>query len=753
MTRRVIDLNGEAWQLGQAPDGANPARAAWDELEAVLEWLPATVPGNVRADLMRAGRLPDLFYGCQADDSQWVDEHCWWFRRPVSLPTTSNDRVHLCLRGVDYVGDLYFNGQHLARHEGMFSPQRYEITQLLRPENDLALRIVGSNWLPTDRSSPWLRILNAVEAKVSSLSDRFPQRRDTLKCQMGFGWDFAPALRTMGIWDDVYAVISQGIFIQDVIVGQSTADGQMRLSIDLILDSEYEGAVHVDCRLRGETFQGIAAVASKQVHVVSGLNRHTVELGVERPRLWWPWDHGRPDLYRLVIEVRQEDHLLDSFTQTVGLRQVELQDWTLRINGQSVYARGANWVPCHVLPGLASEANYLSLLSLARQANMNMLRVWGGGLREKRAFYDLCDRMGILVWQEFPLACAFLTRYPDSSAYLDLVEAETRSIVRDLRHHASLVLWCGGNEFSPARNAPLVNTLRQVVSREDPSRPFLPASPSDGDSHNWKVWHNYQPPAAYRRDGARFASEFGLQAPPDKVNLQKFIPAAELWPPGTSWAFHGAELGKLRRYARPFLEDGDGDLEAFIQASQRAQALGLQLAIEHFRRRKAQGCGGVLVWQLNEPWPAISWALVDFYRQTKPAYEVVQRLFQPLLVSLDFPHRWYRAGDRIPIEFWVTNDRIQTLGGCELVVELWDETGKSVDRFRQKVDVGPDAACRMGEVTWTLPPGAGWKLTAQLIYQAQILARNEYDLSVADTIQPALGQRLRTSLTSLFLPS
>jgi beta-mannosidase len=536
-------------------------------------------------------------------------------------------------------------------------------------------------------------------------------------------------------------------------VSQSAEDGQVRLTIDLILDSGYEGAVHIECRLQGETFQGIAAVTSRQIHVVAGLNRYAFELGVERPRLWWPWDHGRPDLYRLIIEVRQEGQLLDSFTQTLGLRQIELQDWTLRINSHRVFARGANWVPCHVLPGLAGEADYLSLLSLARQANMNMLRVWGGGLREKRAFYNLCDRMGILVWQELPLACAFLTRYPDSPAYLQQVEAETGSIVRDLRHHASLALWCGGNEFSPARNGPLVSTLRQVMTREDPSRPFLPASPSDGDSHNWKVWHNYQPPAAYHADEAGFASEFGLQAPPHEANLRRFIPHQELWPPGSSWAFHGAELGKLRRYARPFLQDGKIDLGSFIQASQRAQAQGLQLAIEHYRRRKAQGCGGVLVWQLNEPWPAISWALIDFYRKAKPAYEVVRRIFHPLLVSLDFPPRPYQSGDRIPIDVWIINDRIQTLSGCEVVVELWDAAGQVMDHFRQMVDIGPDSASRMGQVTWSLPPGAGWRLAGKLVCQSQILARNEYDLTVADTISPTLRQRLRTTLTSIFLPS
>jgi beta-mannosidase len=752
MSRRMVDLTGTSWRLGQAPGGGHSDHAAWAEVDQIDEWLPANVPGNVRADLFRAGRLPDLFYGLQASASQWVDEHCWWFRRSLSLPITPSDRVHLCLRGVDYISDVFLDGYHLARHEGMFSPQRYEITHLLRTQNDLAVRIVGSEWLPTDRSSPWIRLLNGIEARVSSLSDRFPQRRDTLKCQMGFGWDFAPPLRTMGIWDEVYAVISQVVFIEDANVSQSIADDLVRLSIDIALDAASEAAVRLECRLQGETFQGTAAVSSQPVHLAAGPNRLTVDLDVDQPRLWWPWDHGRPELYRLVIRVWQGDQLLDSFTQTLGLRQIELEDWTFRINGHPVYARGANWVPGHVLPGLVSESDYFSLVSLARQANMNMLRVWGGGLREKQSFYNVCDRMGILVWQEFPLACAFVTRYPQSATYLQLVEAETQSMVRDLRHHASLVVWCGGNEFSPKRNAPLVQALRQVVVREDPSRPFLPTSPANGDSHNWKVWHNYQPPAAYRGDEALFASEFGLQAPPDEATLREFIPGEELWPPGPSWAFHGAGLDKLRRYARPFLKDEETDLPTFIQASQHAQAQGLKIAIEHYRRRKAQGCGGVLVWQLNEPWPAISWALIDFYRKAKPAYKVVQHLFCPLLISLDFPPRSYRGGDSIPIDAWIINDRIQTLTGCDLEVVLWNGVGNAVDRFAKQVDVTPGSARRVGKVMWLLPTGSGWTLTGQLSYQGQILAVNEYDLTLADDIQPTPRQRLRTLLTSLFLP-
>jgi len=751
MPRRMIDLNGDDWRLGQAPHGANPDHAEWQELDRVEEWLPATVPGSVHVDLIRAGRLPDLAYGLHPEAAKWVDDRCWWLVREFSLPSFPGDRVHLVLRGVDYIGDLFCNGHPLGRHEGMFSPKVVDVTGLTRAENRLAIRLVGSKWLPHDRSTPWMKFLNHVEARCGGLTGRFPHRRDTLKCQMGFGWDFAPPLRTIGIWDDVYLIVSGDVLIRDLVARPRVAKAEAILDVEVELHAQAARVARLRCSLTGEAFEGEPLSVERQVDLAPGPSCHTVQLTVSEPHLWWPWDHGQPDLYRLTVEVWDGDQLLDSMAQMVGLRQVEWRDWTLRVNGRRVYARGANWVPADFLPGRVTDDDYRALLTLARQANMNLLRVWGGGLREKRAFYDHCDRLGILVWQEFPFACAFLTRYPRSPEYLRLVEAEARAIVRDLRQHPSVALWCGGNEFDPQRNRPLVATLQRAVAGEDPTRPFLPASPIPGDSHNWRVWHQFQPASAYRDDESFFASEFGLQAPPEAAALRRFIPPEEVWPPGAAWAYHGAGLEKLWRYAQPFLAEKEATLEGFIQAGQRAQAHGLQIAIEHYRRRKVEGCGGALVWQLNEPWPAISWALVDFYRQPKPAYETVRRLFTPVLVSLDYPLKRYQSGDQFCASVWLVNDRPETLPGCDLEVVLWDGSGRPADRFARRVDAAADSAGIVGSVCWTLPAEDGWRLTCTLAQAGQTLASNEYDLAAYDGLGPTFGQRLRTRITGLVM--
>jgi beta-mannosidase len=379
---------------------------------------------------------------------------------------------------------------------------------------------------------------------------------------------------------------------------------------------------------------------------------------------------------------------------------------------------------------------------MAREANINLLRVWGGGLREKRAFYDLCDRLGILVWQEFPFACAFLARYPRSPDYLRIVQAEAGAIIRGLRHHPCLAIWCGGNEFSPRRNAPLIDVLETAVAKHDPDRPFVPASPALGDSHNWHVWHHSQPPSAYQHDKPTFASEFGLQAPPDIPTLRCFLSPEDVWPAGTAWAYHGAGLAKLERYAKPFHAGHASTLDSFVKASQRAQAHGLQIAIEHYRRRKAGGCGGMALWQFNEPWPAISWSILDFYRQPKPAYQAVKRLYSPILISADYGLRWFRPGDSFECAIWLINDTSQSYAGCELIVVLADGQGQSLQESTSTLDLPGDSAEIAARVEWQLPAATGWLLCCKLVHCGQTLSINEYDLTVHDPNQPTLKQRL-----------
>jgi beta-mannosidase len=285
----------------------------------------------------------------------------------------------------------------------------------------------------------------------------------------------------------------------------------------------------------------------------------------------------------------------------------------------------------------------------------------------------------------------------------------------------------------------------------------VPASPTGGDHHNWDVWHGFAPVSAYRQEESQFASEFGLQAPPVAETLHRFIPEHELWPPGPSWTHHNADWSKLWRYAEPFLDGRNSPeevtLEEFVIASQRAQAHGLQSAIEHHRRRK-YACGGCLLWQFNTPWPAIEWAILDYYRRPKEAYGVVQRLYAPLLVSLEFPAIPYEAESEFCPTVWVINDRPEPLAGCRLEITLETNDGTLLERWEQMVDVLADSSEVVARFCWTLPPGSrdpplsakGLWVRCGLFLEDILFSFNEYDLSVYDPSQPG---RLRTLFSRL----
>jgi beta-mannosidase len=760
--RRCIDLNGPDWQFGCVPRKSVDCEDASD-YNQVAEWLPATVPGNVRTDLLALGRISAPFYGLNNEDSQWVDEWDWWYRKALSLQLGEGERAFLVFEGIDYISAVYLNGVELGRHEGMFSRQVYEIThsvgRVANPpyESVIAVRIWGSAALPRPQLTAWQRAWNRLTSTLMPKFEAFPDRIRTLKWQMGFGWDFSPRLRTMGIWDDVYLVVARAVFIKDVFVqcevqglrdrGQEAESARVQLRLELDADRQQTARARVT--VRGKNFPTDELHFDFDLALSQGPQVKEVELSVENPRLWQPWERGFPHLYEAQVDIylSPSSILSDSLVTTFGLRTIELAanddassdtpPWTFVLNGQPLFIRGANWVPVDALPGRVTREDYAQLLDLAKGAGINMLRVWGGGLREKRAFYGLCDELGLLVWQEFPFACVFFGHFPRHESFLSLARRECMAIVRQLRNHPSLVLWCGGNEYSPVRNRKLVETLKVVLTANDGTRPFKEVSPGFGDRHNWRVWHGKANLRHYRRDEAQFASEFGLSSVPDLASLQKFVPAEHLWPPGESWQYHNAELDKLRLYARPWLKGAPASLDPFIEATQKAQAFGLQIAIEHFRRRKYRA-SGTLFWQFNEPWSAICWSVVDYYRRPKLAYHKLQQIYSPVLISLDYPLIEYRPGTLLRAEIWAINDLLQSFEGCWLQISLDSEEISS-----QTIDLPPDSCRLVGLIEHPLPNG-GRRLEAELSSQGKVISTNSYDLQYHDPSEASLLDRFRS---------
>lgn len=765
MARRVISLNDTAWRVGSVPQ--KPFGDV-DDVGEVREWLSAKVPGDVRLDLLRAGKISDPFVADNNEASQWIDARDWWYVRELDWEVEKGERAFLILEGIDYQSVVFVDGRQLGRHVGMFSRQCYELP---RSSHQLGVRIWGADALPKMELSNWTKIWRRIIAPLfTSPNQPFPDRYATLKCQMQFGWDFAPRLRTCGIWDDAQIVIARSVFLEDAWVKSELNHEEAQVTVTLTLDSAVDQNVRVLCDVRGKNFSTADQRFEFDLRLICGRQTRPVEFTLQNVREWQPWDRGEPNLYEVEIAVllgaseSSESPLapleetdwgeqLDSSITTFGIRSFRLEKrgaqadpWTFVLNGKREFVRGANWVPLDAIPGRLTRADYDARLNQARAANINFLRVWGGGLREKRAFYELCDELGILVWQEFPFAGAILDRFPSDQSFVDLVRTECGAIVRSLRNHPSLVVWCGGNEFNTRGNHSSVETLRTVVAEDDGARPFKPASPYRDESHNWRVWHRFANLRDYRKDHTPFLSEFGLQSAPDPDSLTKFLP-----PDATErlWEYHHAELKKLVRYSAPLDPDvrmkfsqilpvsngaekmpptqsAVSNCQSLVASSQRAQANALQIAIEHMRRRKALDAAGVAIWQLNDAWPAISWSVIDYYGIPKLAYHALTRAYSPVLASFEYALEPRSAGGIVRGDLWIINDLRSSFTNAHLIATL-----NGVEIFSQHVNVEPDSALRIGGLDVQLVDGRS-DLQLVLKWGPAPLCENVYDLNYCD---------------------
>jgi beta-mannosidase len=753
MSRRILDLSTLPWQLGQAPRRPFHAEPADDRAE-VREWLPAAVPGDVRADLIAAGRIPPVETPEGIAAGAWADDCDWWCRAelpadwvPADLELRSSEEfVVLEADGIDYRCAIWFDDRLLAAHEGMFARQ----TVILPPEccdsgrHELAVRIWGGGALPASPNPPARRALQRLLKVLSPGFEYFPNRMATTKAQFSFGWDFSPRLLSMGIWDELRLVAARGVYIEDLWVraeplseeDPTPVHWRLRLRLHarraqrLLAEAaiEWEGP-STESRDPKAGERGSHRHATNVEVRAAGSMHFDIEMVTPGVRRWWPWDQGEPCLYRVTVRLADEAGPVDEISRVTGVRtgtRAELPDgspWRFVLNGRPIFLRGANWVPADVLPGRVVPADYARLLEQARAAGINFLRIWGGGVREKAAFWELCDRLGIMAWQEFPLACAFLDHYPRDQGYLETLAAEARGIARALRSHPSLIAWCGGNEINPDRERSPLGAIAGVLQQEDPDRPWIPASPSDGEVHQWQVWHGYAPWIELAQTETPFLSEFGLQALPDEATIREMFedgPPESLDDP--RWALRKAQVDKLRHYAGP--QSRGGDLSVAVEATQRVQAAALQAGIEASRLRR-DVAGGVAFWQFNEPWPSVSWSVVDRRGRPKAAYRMLRRSFQPVLIALRFLNRARHPGEIWRAGIWLVNDGPAEWSGCRAEARLKDASLWAADGLALPAG---SAACA-GNLEWTAASPQG-VLRLRLLCGDVELASNEYDLDV-----------------------
>ena len=608
-------------------------------------WQTAQVPGHVHLDLLRLGFIPDPFERMHERTVQWVDDVDWAYRCTFDVDADELDGARHVLRfdGLDTVATVLLNDDVVLTSDNMFVPHEVDVTGALRVgENALEVRFESAERIGGERLDAATGI---EEARATPFGRGLGARSFVRKAQYMWGWDWGPCLRGCGIWRDVVLVRVPVARITDWSWRSSFADDG---SATVTVDASVEGApADLRVHLRGH---GVDLTGDGVVHVAE-------------PKRWWCNGLGEQTLYDLTVSAVVDGVVVDEVTARVGLREVELvrepddagESFYFRVNGVPIFAKGANWIPDDSMPARTTRARIREQLTLARDCGMNMLRIWGGGLYESEDWYDACDELGLLVWQDFPYACAL---YPEDDRAQRVAVDESTIAVRRLRNHTSLALWCGNNEnqwlawmVSGGKERSVLGqqlydeVLPAVVAAEDPGRAYWPSSPwgsepnpsgdGTGDCHYWNVWHGEGDWVHYSKCTSRFVSEFGFSAPPDRRTLADVLAPEDLgvdtpamrWHDKTSKGYE-TYLGYIAlHYPMPETYD---DLVYYGQLN---QADALRFGIEHFRRLRPHTMG-TLAWQLNDCWPVQSWAWIDHALRPKAVWYAAKRFYAPLLLSL-----------------------------------------------------------------------------------------------------------------------
>jgi beta-mannosidase len=664
-------------------------------------WRPVTVPTTVQSALVECGEAPSPWLDVQSMWFEQIENDTWWFRTEFE-PTQSEadaDRFELVFEGVAVFATVWLNGNLIGSMRNAYHEHRFDVTRHIRRDGANILAVECR--LGVEETTPMV----SAEFKAAEQNVR-PYLRTP---QMTFGWDFAPRLPLVGPWRPVRLETHTSARIEDCWVqtlGIEGADGaSATLSIETTIDSVAPRTGPLTLTLSICEDSDSPPVWEESAKLF-GDGPVSSEATIANPRLWWPQPVGEPFRYTLVVRLSDGETLLAERTERFGIRTVEiLQDgeFTFSINGRRVFAKGANWVPTDSLTLEASDERYRHLLELARDANYNMLRVWGGGIYEPKRFYDLCDEFGIMVWQDFMYACAM---YPDYiPEFLESAQREAEVEVTRLRRHPSVVLWCGNNEVQEAwmlgewqlhvkrfyGERLFDHILPNTVAALCPGTPYWPGSPyggpttrsrTEGDFHDWYSLPNWK---TYDENAPLFSSEYGFRGMPQKETLDAAISPESQWEPRSPqhivWKHHHGWCGWTESVLPEF--GTAKTLDEYTMLSQEAQATLMRYAVEVYRRRMF-GTSGSLIWMYNEPWPAITFSVVDYFGRQKAAHFWVGNAYAPVMVMVH----------EKDMSVWAAND-LDTEPEYNLRVRRFDHSGRLLGELRTKGALGANTATQL----------------------------------------------------------
>lgn len=669
-------------------------------------WSDAKVPGTIHQDLLNHNRIPNPFYGMNEEAVQWVENEDWMYRTSfvVTEEQLNRDAAVLELDGLDTYADVFLNGALILRSDNMFVGHKVPVKSVLRKgENRLLIRFRSAvkealpQWETNGFDYP---ADNDHSSKRVSIYTR--------KAPYSYGWDWGIRLATCGIWRPVRLVFSDVARIEDYYVRQasvsaSKADVDNRLEITNVTSQPVSALLKVAYHYSANDTKEV----QKQIELRPGENTVSLPVMIDNPHLWMPNGWGEPSLYKFTASVSVDGVEVASQERQVGLRSIRVvmeddehgKSFYFEVNGHPMFAKGANFIPDDaLLPNVTTE-RYKRIFEDVKAANMNMLRVWGGGIYEDDKFYDEADRNGILIWQDFLFAC---TTYPHDPLFLKRVEAEAEYNIKRLRGHASLAMWCGNNEIyegvrywgwknkytaeafaemNRGYDVLFRQLLPDMVKRFDSDRFYMHGSPYEAnwgrpeswkiaDSHNWGTWYGRKPFESFDSEIPRFMSEYGFQAFPEMKTIRTFAEEKdfELESPVMN-AHQKATIGNaLIKQTMGLYYKVPAKFEDLVYVGLVLQGQGMRHGIEAHRRNRPY-CMGSLFWQLNDSWPVVSWSSIDYYGNWKAMQYQSQRAFAPVLINA------IKEGDDLCV--YLISDELQDRDDVRLTVELMDFDGKS----------------------------------------------------------------------------
>ncbi|NPA10502.1 MAG: glycoside hydrolase family 2 protein [Chlorobi bacterium] len=675
------NLSSEKWKFKNAKEN---------------NWLTASVPGTVHLDLMDNKIIPDPYKDENEKKVQWIENENWDYQTSfnISSKDLENQNIELIFNGLDTFSEIYLNGKLIQSTDNMFRKWTIPVKQSLKK---------GENVLQVKFRSA-VNVGKELAQKVPFTMPESP-RSFVRKAQYQFGWDWGPRLVTAGIWKDVKlnfwnTARLDHIKIEQKILTKQKAD----LNIHAEIFTKQEGK-----------YSFLINGKSQNISLKSGLNLISIPYQIQNPKLWQPNGWGDPNLYDIKVSLQKDSKMIAEKSEKIGLRTMELiqekdakgKSFYFKVNGKPMYAKGTNWIPSDSFTPRMTKEKYQKLIKDCKEANMNMIRVWGGGIYEDDEFYRSCDENGILVWQDFMFAGSF---YPADEKFQKNVELEVKDQIERLQNHPSLALWCGNNEIDEA----IVNWGYQKqfkYSKEDSlqvwkdykkifhevipdaiqkyatidKQIYWESSPSigwghkesltEGDSHYWGVWWGEQPFEIYNEKVPRFASEYGFQGMPTlKTTKSMFSGNPDLSLQNATIKAHekhsrGWEIIEnymKRDYKVPT------DFVKYNYVSQLLQARGMQIAIEAHRRAKPYNMG-TLYWQLNDCWPVVSWSSIDYSGNWKALHYQVKRSFENQVILVE-----EKEGI---LTFYAINDQTRKFDDVFVEIEIVNFQGKVLDKI------------------------------------------------------------------------